>query len=723
MIRFDDTQINKGLSSLRDREEEELVQRAARSRNVPYINLLDLTISTDALALIEENKAQKLGIAGFKLVGQQLSVAVLSEQDPEIREVLKSLTQSGYETTVYLASRRSLKKAWSRYDDLRLGKTQSSFLDITEEAIKAIVEQVKTNADVQRLFEEIIAEEELKRTSRLMEILMGSAIATRASDIHLEPQEKSVRIRYRQDGILEDVLNCSPEIFRQLLSRIKILSKLKLNISKNAQDGRFTIDFDQRQIEIRVSTVPSAYGEGVVMRVLDPRGISVGIEELGIEPFLFDILKKEIAKPSGLILNTGPTGSGKTTTLYSFLKYIYNPEIKVITIEDPIEYHLEGIEQTPIDREHGYDFESGLRSAMRHDPDVILVGEIRDHETALAAMQASQTGHLVLSTLHTNNAAGTIPRLLDLGINYATLAQSMTVALAQRLVRTLTPAKSKVRPTPVQENVLRTILKAAEKNGKNLSRFNISSDMDMWVYEPVPDDISPTGFKGRIGIFEAIVIDNKIKEILDKEPTDRQVKEAATHQGILTLAEDAAVKVLQGKTSYDEVARVVDMEEDIRDTLLAQIAEKSGALIKKDSPAPWVDDIRSNLEKESGSIPATRPIISNTVSSSATSLPSREIASLIDYVRMLENHQESYPETGVGEKIQEVQKTIVDLLKNYQPTDLFIQRDNERAVHQEIDALTQELEALKKHQEVYPRVGIADKLRSIRGTLQELVGK
>ena len=733
MIQFDDTKINKSLKFLREQEEEELVQHAAQTRGLPYIDLSKIPISTEALSVITEEKAKDIGCAGFKVVGSQLHIAALSEQHPAIGTLLKELQLQGYVVALYLASHKSLGKAWSRYEDLKMTKgVHGSFIDISPESIQEIAEQVKTNNDVKTLFEDALGEDERKRTSRLMEIIMGSAIAMKSSDVHIEPEEGKTRMRFRQDGILQDIIFFNHDVYKQLASRIKILSGMKLNIVKNAQDGRFTIDFNKTEIEVRSSTVPGSYGEGIVMRVLDPRGIAVGLEQLGIEPLLFEILKKEIDKPSGLILNTGPTGSGKTTTLYSFLKYIYNPEIKIITIEDPIEYHLEGIHQTQVDHKTGYDFESGLRAAMRQDPDVILVGEIRDHETALAAMQASQTGHLVFSTLHTNSAAGTVPRLLDLGINHSTLAQSMSVAIAQRLVRKLTDTKKKVKPTPEQENVMRVILKNATDHGKDLSRFDITPDMELWVYEKVPSDIAPSGYKGRIGIFEAILINDDVKEILDQKPTDRQVKEIAHRQGILTMAEDAVVKLIQGVTSYEEVSRVIDLEEDIREQLVeyknthtssdpTQSAEHPSDTITKND---LVSQIQNNLRSETISNLSPRSgEISKVTQPNDASLPSQEVNMLVDYLSMLENHQREYPDTGVANKIAEVQQTIIKLLETYHPNDLFLQRDNERIVKEEIDTLMQELESLRKHQTEHPDVGIADKLRSIRITLQSLAKK
>jgi len=514
------------------------------------------------------------------------------------------------------------------------------------------------------------------------------------------------------------------------MSRIKILSGLKLNLTKSAQDGRFTIDYNAVEIEIRVSTVPGPYGEGVVMRILDPAGINVGLEELGIEPFLLDILKREVDKPHGLILNTGPTGSGKTTTLYSLLKYVYDPEIKILTIEDPIEYHLEGIHQTQVEHSQNYDFQAGLRAAMRQDPDIILVGEIRDNETAMAAMQASQTGHLVLSTLHTNDAAGAVPRLLGLKINPSVLGQSMSVALSQRLVRKLTDAKKKIPATQEQEKIMRAVLKRAQSNGKDIpGRFGLSHDMpEMSVYQPVASTISETGYKGRMGVFEAILIDDVIKDLLDKDPSDRQIKRAAQHQGILTMAEDGVVKILQGTTSYEEVSRVVDLTEDVAEevgvTGVTQETKLDSPIEKIETPTVEVPENRNTQAITAVATTEHSPDqTSNTHTSSIESqanLPAQELALLVDYLKMLEDHQRNYPEQGVEHKINQVQQTIIGLLKNHHPHELFIQQNNEQRVQHEIDLLMEELEDLRDHQKQHPSQGVAKQLESIRGTIERL---
>ena len=337
-------------------------------------------------------------------------------------------------------------------------------------------------------------------------------------------------------------------------SRVKILSGLKLNLKEEAQDGRFSVDLGDTKIEIRTSLLPGAYGESIVLRLLDPKSISVPLESLGMHAILLGAIEKEIMKPNGMLLTTGPTGSGKTTTLYAFLRKIHTPGVKIITIEDPIEYHLPGIVQTQVEPTKHYTFASGLRAALRQDPDVLMVGEIRDEETAEIAMNASLTGHLVFSTLHTNNAAGTFPRLIDLGVNAKTMTSAITLAMAQRLVRRLCDACKKETPLRAEDIV------RFEKILENLpASANPANKTIMWT--PVGcDKCNKTGYKGRTGIYEAIRTDAAIEKVVRENPSEREIEEAARPQGIPSMAQDGILKILTGVTSLAELERVVNIE-------------------------------------------------------------------------------------------------------------------------------------------------------------------
>ena len=723
---IDEAKSQKNIEEIRHREEEELVQLMAQKRGIPYIDLTSIGIDTDALRTIDENTARKEEIAAFKLIGDKLHIAARSPDRESTQARIDALTKDTYEVSLYMASSQSLKKAWDRYEDISLASSsRGSFLDISESALQEIVEKVKTSDDVTALFESANADTTSHRISRLIEIIFGSAISLGISDVHIEGQEENARLRFRLDGVLQDIVLFDKESYKMIMSRLKLISGLKLTQTNDAQDGRFTIDFNDKQIEIRTSVIPGGYGEAIVMRLLDPDNINVGLEDLGIEPKLLAILKEEIAKPNGLILTTGPTGSGKTTTLYSFLKYVYNPEIKILTIEDPIEYHLEGITQTQIDHEKGYDFLSGLRAALRQDPDVAMVGEIRDSETANIAVNASLTGHLVLSTLHTNNAAGAIPRLLDLKVKPGILAAALSVSIAQRLVRKLcVHCKEKITPTEKQADIMRKVLKQAEKHGKDLASYNISADQDIEAWGPVGcDKCDHKGYKGRIGVFEAILNDNSIKSILESRPSEREVKRVSVKQGILSMKEDGVLKILSGITSIDEVEKVVDLTED-----LALFEEGSGNTDETivDTPVTPSEDhfvtpsVHAPTHREISETPHDEPFLNNTMHDYENTA-SDEIKYLVDYLDMLEQEQRRHPDIGIAKKIQDIQRTIMSLLKKNKEQIFNLPKKSEAdRVKDEVRLLMDELKNIEHHQHINPDVGVADQLQNIRSAIQNL---
>ncbi|OHA93212.1 MAG: hypothetical protein A3G47_02625 [Candidatus Zambryskibacteria bacterium RIFCSPLOWO2_12_FULL_39_45] len=436
-------------------------------------------------------------------------------------------------------------------------ETKSGALDISNEQITDFLSQVQGIPDVQNLISQILKMKKSYRISRILEIILAGAIATNSSDIHIEPEEDYVRLRYRLDGMLTDILEFDLETFGLLLSRIKLISNLKLNV-KGAQDGRFSIKIREEEIEIRTSLLPGAYSESVVLRVLNPNAISVPLSELGIGPRLLEVIDHEMSKPNGMILNTGPTGSGKTTTLYAFLKKIHTPKIKIITIENPIEYHLPGIVQTQTDDKKDYGFAEGLRSALRQDPDVIMVGEIRDAETAEIAINSALTGHLVFSTLHTNTAAGTFPRLIDLGVNPKIISSALNIAMAQRLVRKLCEECKKeiLLEGKAKETIIAILDSISDKTYlENIQTTNVWQNTGC-------DKCNNTGFKGRIGVYEAIVMDENIERVVKDNPSEREIKKAAKAQNLLDIREDGVLKILAGITTLDELERVVDVEKE-----------------------------------------------------------------------------------------------------------------------------------------------------------------
>ncbi|OIO32872.1 hypothetical protein AUJ44_01520 [Candidatus Nomurabacteria bacterium CG1_02_47_685] len=431
-------------------------------------------------------------------------------------------------------------------------------MDISGEYLEDITKKLNSVDAIKAEIEKTSASKDIHRISTIFAIILGGALATRASDIHFEPQEESIRLRYRLDGILQDIAAIDQKMHHLLISRIKLLSGLKLNVSGDTQDGRFSIKIKDIDIEIRTSVLPGPYGEGVVLRILNPDAISVPLEALGIEEKLLAELLREIGRPNGMILTTGPTGSGKTTTLYTFLKKTYNPGIKVITIEDPIEYHLTGITQTQVENKSNYTFLSGLRAALRQDPDIIMIGEIRDGETAKIAVNSALTGHLVLSTLHTNNAAGAIPRLIDLGINPKVIGSALNVAIAQRLIRKLCPScKKEAMPNERETNILMNTIKDIKEKRPDVKY----DELPLKIYKPTGcDKCNNAGYKGRVGIYEAIFMKGElVRIVMAGNPGENDVIQAAKNQGIYNMKEDGVVKVLEGVTSIEELERVVEL--------------------------------------------------------------------------------------------------------------------------------------------------------------------
>ncbi|OGY64164.1 MAG: hypothetical protein A3I89_03900 [Candidatus Harrisonbacteria bacterium RIFCSPLOWO2_02_FULL_41_11] len=393
-------------------------------------------------------------------------------------------------------------------------------------------------------------------TAQILEIVLAGALSSRASDIHFEPSRLAVKLRYRIDGDLNDVMdNLKLPIYNHIVSRVKLLSNLKLNVRDEAQDGRFTIGLGKKEIELRVAVAPSEFGEVIVMRVLDPDAINLSLEDLGFRKDDLEIILSELKRPNGMILNTGPTGSGKTTTLYAFLKYKNSPEIKIITIEDPIEYHLDGIEQTQVDLKANYNFANGLKSIMRQDPDAILIGEIRDKETAAIAIQSALTGHLVFSTVHANQAAGAIPRLIDLGVRPTSIGPSLNLIIAQRLVKKLCP-KCKIgkKLEPKEKSALEKFLahlpKRVNRDGyKNFSVFESAGKKNC-------KECAGVGYKGRVGIYELLQVTKEIENLMNKKAGEADIYDFAVNQGMVTMQQDGILKVISGITTMEEVEKL-----------------------------------------------------------------------------------------------------------------------------------------------------------------------
>jgi type II secretory ATPase GspE/PulE/Tfp pilus assembly ATPase PilB-like protein len=416
---------------------------------------------------------------------------------------------------------------------------------VSEALFKEVTNLIQFKAKIEEFLE--------ANTTELLGIILGGTVALNASDIHIEPEEERAKLRVRIDGVLQDVLFVDLKLYRALLSRIKLLSGLKLNVTNRPQDGRFTILMGETVIEIRVSTLPAEKGESIVMRTLNPKNL-IEMETLGLRRDLVEIFNREIQRPNGMIIVTGPTGSGKTTTLYAVLKKINSPEIKIITIEDPIEYRIEGLSQTQVDPPRGYTFANGLKALMRQDPDVILVGEIRDLETAEIALQAALTGHLVFSTLHTNDAAGAVARLVDLGVRPVSISPAINMIVAQRLPRKVCKKCAKfVSPSP----------KDLEKIKKGLShvRKGIIPSAFFTKDFKIPKSVgcpacNSTGYRGRVGIYETFLVDDEMEKFILTSPSIVAMRELAIKKGMVLMQQDGLLKVLEGITTLDEIERL-----------------------------------------------------------------------------------------------------------------------------------------------------------------------
>ncbi|OGZ17279.1 MAG: hypothetical protein A2Z78_01510 [Candidatus Nealsonbacteria bacterium RBG_13_36_15] len=531
--------------------QEELIKLEAYILGIPFINLEKEKVPPEILKIIPEPIARSHNIIAFRKTGQSLEVAMLDPEDLRTIEFIKK--KSNLKILPRLTTPESIKSVLSQYQ-----KTlEAEFGEIIKKetkGIKSIREEiVKEKTDLQKIAEEL-------PIIRIAETLLKHAILQRASDIHIEPTEKEVIVRYRIDGILRDAMTLPKIVQSGIVARIKVLSNLKLDEHRLPQDGRFKVEAEDYKYSIRVSILPVFNGEKIVMRLLPETSKAFTLEGLGLRGKSLENIQDHLRKPVGMILVTGPTGSGKTTTLYSMLEILNTPDVNIATVEDPIEYQMPRVNQTQVNPKIGLTFASGLRSLVRQDPDILMIGEIRDKETASLAINAALTGHLVLSTIHTNTAAGAIPRLIDMGAEPFLISSTLNVILAQRLVRKL--CSEKLRYT-----LKKTEIKDLEKNCdlnkilEILREEKIIKDKDNWpdieFYRPKPSKECQDGYKGRIGIYEALPVTESIKELIIKRTDADQVQAQAQREGMRTMVEDGFLKAAQGITSIEEVLRVI----------------------------------------------------------------------------------------------------------------------------------------------------------------------
>jgi type IV pilus assembly protein PilB len=534
-------------------EKEKNTQAKADEIKVPYMDLSSFPVSQDALALIPLGEVKKHGIVCFFYGEKSLRLGVLSPENKEAQKQIEIIKDRFYnkDIEIYLISENSYKTILKAYEALPLIKEVRGGVQITEEDIKKF-ENIKD-------FKEIGEQVQRVSVTDVLVLLMSAAINIDATDIHIEAGKETIKIRYRIDGILHDVTKLSSDKWEDFISRIKLISGLKLNVSDEPQDGRFVIAIGEKEdIDVRVSTLPTAYGESVAIRLLMFSRVAVSLEELGLSEYNFKAIDKASNMPNGMILNTGPTGSGKTSTLYAILTRLNKEDTKIVTIEDPIEYHLDGINQSQTNEEAGYNFAAALKSFVRQDPDVIMVGEIRDFATVDTAIQSALTGHLVLSTIHTNSAAGSIPRLISIGAKNFLLAPAINIMIGQRLVRRICPncKQEKELSDDDKIRIKKEFEKAGDEVRKKINLENIDS-IDFYAGKGC-DRCSGIGYKGRIAIFEIIEFTEKIrKEIIANEAiSEGRIQDMATEDGMSTMAQDGILKAMDGITSLEEIFRV-----------------------------------------------------------------------------------------------------------------------------------------------------------------------
>lgn len=531
----------KKLTDVNRKMEEEQASQRSFLFGIQYIDLSTFPVDLNAMGLWSEQQCTDSHAIVFYKEGNDVRVGTTDPQNPALKQNIETLkTEHGYKVTLYLISESSLQQAFKLFPKV-----------VRHAVVKEDGVEVKAEQDYAVALKDLENGAQISAT-QIISVLLGAADKHGASDIHLEPEEHFIKVRFRLDGVLQDMAHLSKDYQKTIISRVKILSHLKLNVEDVPQDGRFTYMLNTKPTDVRVSVLPSAYGEGVVMRILGMGAVSLKLKELGFSDKDYELIQKELEKPNGMIITTGPTGSGKTTTLYAFLNQLNEPGVKIITLEDPVEYKLEGINQTPIDSSKGLTFAAGLRAILRQDPDVVMVGEVRDQETAEVALQAALTGHVVLSTLHTNDAAGAIPRLRNMGIKPYVIAPGMNAIIAQRLVRKLcTVCKQEVKLDPFLLTKVQKILSDIPKN----SGVEIPTEQKFF-HAPGCDKCNKTGYKGRIGIYELIIKDDTVEKLILAEAGSNELKAAMIAQGMLTMTQDGLVKALKGITDVEEVFRV-----------------------------------------------------------------------------------------------------------------------------------------------------------------------
>jgi len=533
-------------------DDELLAHATAQVSGVPYVNLTNSLIDQNILSLLPEDIAERFMAVPLAEVQNRLAVAMIDANNVQAVDYLANRIERPLK--VFMASEAGVRHVLDQY------KT-----DLTSVGAAAEASQIEASQDSNREVKTIVEDSPI---SKALSTILEYALKSRASDVHIEPLESALKIRCRVDGMLHEIMQLPKSIEPALVSRIKILSNLKIDEHRTPQDGQFTVKIAGKEVDLRIAISPVIWGEQVVIRILDKSGNSFNIEEMGYAGRALRAIRKGIKQPNGMILTSGPTGSGKTTSLYALIKEIKNDTVNIVTLEDPVEYKMSGVNQIQVNADVGLTFASGLRSILRQDPDVVMVGEIRDSETANLAVQAALTGHLVFSTLHTNSAAGVLPRLLDMGIEPFLIASTVNTIIGQRLVRRVAKKREVYQSNPIEtQNILSTIGHLLPKTAADVAR--VSQDLGykdlplagQSAYTLVkgidsPQGSAPRGYSGRAGLYEVMDVTEQIQNLIVARATSAEIQRKAQEQGMVTMRQDGYLKVLQGITTIEEVNRV-----------------------------------------------------------------------------------------------------------------------------------------------------------------------
>lgn len=517
--------------------ERDLLMILSQELGIPPIDMSRVALDADIVGLVPEKMIKRYSLIPFSKIGEDLTVIVSDPTDVFAIDDVKTVT--GCNVELVLATQHDVDDAIQTLYETE-AEDISTIIEEDEEATDVEVVEKSEGFDVLEMTKESTKAPIVK----MVDLIISEALKKRASDIHIEPQEKSLRVRYRIDGELHDVFDLPKKNQNAILARLKIMSIMDITENRVPQDGRFRIKLEKKEVDFRVSSLPTSFGNKIVLRALDKSSLSIGLESLGFLPGPLEDFKKALAKPFGIILVTGPTGSGKSTTLYSILTEMNSPERNIITIEDPVEYQVAGITQIAARPDIGLDFAAGLRAVLRQSPDVIMVGEIRDTETADIAIKASLTGQMVLSTLHTNDSVGAITRLENMGIEPFLISSSLVMACAQRLLRRICPSCKVVDKIPkeVLDNLSKKYPEIAKVKefykGKGCKKCN------------------DTGYQGRLGTLETLLMDDELKELVNKRKSEEEIKEYLRKKGVKTLRDNAMTKFIKGWTTLEEVMRV-----------------------------------------------------------------------------------------------------------------------------------------------------------------------